>query len=402
MFIVGLLPLLSCEKTIIEQVTGPNGNGKLYSIGGHAQKGPFIVGTDVTVSELNDKLFPTGRVFFSTILDDEGYFELPGVVLESPFIQIKVRGRYFSETGGYVPTEELTLYSLADITKSETINVNILTHLEKERVEYLVQEKDHTFESAKEKAQEEILKVFEWNDLNIGESSGLDLTVDNTGGAVLLAMSAIFENIEFITRLETIVGFKSDFAEDGTLDSEQIQNRLLTSADMLSNEIVRDNLETKYEIVIPNFEEKIQVFVETSTYTNYFDLMFPVSGDGKINLLRVEDASLDEGDSYAIIVRKTPSDVDVSEGYFYFFSSYAANPASSFEAGTDHWFQLTFDDRPECPNQDFCNKRLYNMVEVGAIEYTIPVVISGNGKSEFYFSISLDGIFTTMHREFTW
>lgn len=45
-----LLATLSCEKTIIEP--GPPVEGKTYSIEGYAQKGPFIVGTDVTVAEL--------------------------------------------------------------------------------------------------------------------------------------------------------------------------------------------------------------------------------------------------------------------------------------------------------------------------------------------------------------
>lgn len=121
-----LFSIISCEKTIIEP--GPPVEGTTYSIEGFAQKGPFIVGTDVTVSELNDQLFPTGRVFFSTILDDKGYFNLPGVVLVSPYVQIKIRGLYYSEYNGFINSTELTLYSLADITKSESINVNIMTH----------------------------------------------------------------------------------------------------------------------------------------------------------------------------------------------------------------------------------------------------------------------------------
>lgn len=406
LIIIILLPLLSCEKTIIEQVTGPNGNGKLYSIEGHAQKGPFIVGTDVTVSELNDKLFPTGRVFFSTILDDEGYFELPGVVLESPYIQIKVRGRYFSETGGYVPTEELTLYSLADITKSETINVNILTHLEKERVEYLVQEKDHTFESAKEKAQEEILKVFEWESLSVEGSESLDISEDNTGGAVLLAMSAIFENIEFITRLETIVGFKSDFEEDGTLDSEQIQNRLLTSADLLSREWVRINLETKYEIELPDFEGALETFIENSSFVNYFELMFPKTVDGgKINLMRHSGTSLSISDSYVLFSSPIPTGVEfgnVLNGVG-MVAYYPNSPSSSFNANSNQWID-TYSDNYYCtsPNdQAFCNRQFFGS-QFSDQQISIPVSFSGNGRLELNFEFDIDGIVKSSSIEFTW
>lgn len=420
-----LFSLISCEKIIIEPVSGPNGHGKLYSIKGHAQKGPFIVGTDVTVSELNDKLFPTGRVFFSTILDDKGRFELPGVVLESPFIQIKVRGRYFSETGGYVPTEELTLYSLADITKGETINVNILTHLEKERVEYLVQKNDHTFESAKTKAQEEILNVFEWGSLSVDESVQLDLSEDNTGGAVLLALSAVFENIEFITRLETIVGFKSDFAEDGKLDSESIQNRLLTAADMLNTEIVRTNMETKYEATIGDFESIVFEFVENSSYVNLFDAIMPKTYQGLTNIFRTKETTFDPNKDYGFIILPKPDGVIAWETsrYISFTIKFAGNSTYPENSPNDFIMTVTSDFNlnkavssisPCLPeHQGLC----YEVSGVGGLQdiwnggtwdpngqtpVIRPVTILGTGSLTFSINMDIDHIFYPTFHEITW
>ncbi|HNH59940.1 MAG TPA: hypothetical protein PLS80_07945, partial [Cyclobacteriaceae bacterium] len=187
---------LSCdETTIVKNYTG-TGEEKTYSIEGYAQKGPFIVGSNVTVSELNENLYPTGRVFFATILDNTGHFELPGVILVSPFILIKVEGSSYSEVQGGVPTgESLTLYSIADITESETININILTHLEKERVEYLVQEESKSFNEAKEQALEELLEVFDLQDYSVQASEDLTILSSNEGNAVLLAVSSIIEGV---------------------------------------------------------------------------------------------------------------------------------------------------------------------------------------------------------------
>ncbi len=302
-----LFSLISCEKTIIEQVSSPNGNGTLYTIEGHAQKGPFIVGTDVTVAELNDKLFPTGRVFFSTILDDKGYFELPGVILESPYVQIKVRGRYSSEIWGGTTNDELTLYSLADIRKSETINVNIITHLESERVEYLVQEKNLSFDEAKTQAFEEFLTVFEWQTLNVGSSESLDLSQNNLGGAILLASATIFERVqdEYVDRLATITNFRIDFS-DGKIDSALIQNRLLTAASLLNTDQILQNLEYKYgPIEFPDFVSLIDQFKENSTYTDYtsFNNVFPTTVGNTLNILTLPlNKELNSSESYSILI----------------------------------------------------------------------------------------------------
>lgn len=399
-----LLTIFSCEDTtIVKNYTG-TGEEKTYSIEGYAQKGPFIVGTDVTVSELSEDLYPTGRVFFATILNDEGYFELPGVVLASPYIQIKIRGRYFSETGGYVTNEELTLYSLADINQAETINVNLLTHLEKERVEHLVQEEDYSFEDAKEKAKEEILDTFEWSEFSVDNSENLDLTENNTGGAVLLAVSSIFENIEYVKRIETITNFKVDFREDGTLDTESIQNRLLTSAAMLSTETVREILETEYGgVTLSNFEELVQVFIQNSSYINYFELIFPAEADGKINLLRLTGSNLNSTHDYAIIVQSAPPELEfgILSKNFSYRCYFPDNPISSFNADSEFWLQ-TWDFNIDCAGLEFCNDKLYNMAEVGTIDYSIPVVKSGIGRLEFSFGFDIDGIFKTEYREITW
>lgn len=297
-----LLPILSCEETIIEKEQ----ESQVYTIEGFAQKGPFVVGSDVTVAELNDKLFPTGRVYFTTVLDDKGRFALPGVMLVSPYIQIKIRGVYFSEVWGNSTNNEFTMYALADVRKSESINVNIITHLESERVVHLVQKENLSFDEAKSKAFKEFLAVFEWESLDVASSESLHLSKNDEGGAVLLAAASIFERVQddFIKRLETITNFRTDFT-DGKIESTLIQNRLLTSASLLNEKSILANLKFRFgDIAFPDFGSLLDRFKENSTYTNYttFNNVFPTSVEGKLNLLTLpNNTRLDPTTTYYIL-----------------------------------------------------------------------------------------------------
>jgi len=107
-------------------------------ITGFVQKGPFINGTSITISELNSELVPTGKNFNSQILDNKGTFEIKNVELSSQYIELKADGFYFNEVQGESSSAQLTLYALSDLTDKTSLNINILSNLEKTRVEYLI------------------------------------------------------------------------------------------------------------------------------------------------------------------------------------------------------------------------------------------------------------------------
>lgn len=88
---------------------------------GYVQKGPFIAGSSITISELSSDLQPTGRVFFTQIDNNTGKFELPNVELESRFVNLKADGFYFNERTGELSEAQLTLHSLVDITVLDQI-----------------------------------------------------------------------------------------------------------------------------------------------------------------------------------------------------------------------------------------------------------------------------------------
>ena len=109
-------------------------------ISGVVQKGPFVAGSSLTLFELDNQFTPTGRVFNTQTSDNKGSFEFNTTGLNSRYCILKADGYYFNEDQAFISNSQLTLYSLCDIGDTATnINVNVLTHLIKPRIEYLIQ-----------------------------------------------------------------------------------------------------------------------------------------------------------------------------------------------------------------------------------------------------------------------
>ena len=69
----------------------------LDKVSGYVQKGPYLNGTAITISELSNDLTPTGKNFTSQILDNKGTFEVKNIELLSKFVELKADGFYFNE-----------------------------------------------------------------------------------------------------------------------------------------------------------------------------------------------------------------------------------------------------------------------------------------------------------------
>ncbi len=92
---VAFIFLFGCQDD--EQVTQSE---QSVSIAGYVQKGPFINGTAITISELDQKLVATGKNFTTQIIDNKGAFSLKDVKLQSDFVQLIAEGFYFDEVRG--------------------------------------------------------------------------------------------------------------------------------------------------------------------------------------------------------------------------------------------------------------------------------------------------------------
>jgi len=149
-FLVFLLFSCNTDKNI-EPIINPQPEPIVKeSVSGFVQKGPFLIGTAITITELDSILSQSGRNFSTQITNNNGNFEIKNIVLNSSLVEIKADGFYFNEVRGKTSDNRLALYALSDISDQNTVNVNVLSYLEKPRIEYLVNN-GKSFSEAKSK-----------------------------------------------------------------------------------------------------------------------------------------------------------------------------------------------------------------------------------------------------------
>ncbi len=263
---ISILFLISCNKEIE--------NRKIHKaiLSGYAQKGPFLSGGLVSVFELSENFIQSGKTFITKINDNIGSFTFSNLDLASQYILLKVDGYYYNEVKGENENTPLTLFSICDISELYTFNVNILTTLEVDRVYYLVKQ-GIPFETAKDSAKGEVLRVFGIIDSNI-KSEYLDITKGGEENAALLAISLIMQSNRAPVELsELLANFINDFEKDGQINDPAIISKLYQSANTLNLSAIRLNLEKRFEelglkATINSFEEKVNDFIQQQQILN--------------------------------------------------------------------------------------------------------------------------------------
>jgi hypothetical protein len=268
------------------------------SISGFVQKGPFAIGTSITVIELDSTLSQTGRNFKTQITNNNGNFKLSNIVLNNKIVEIQADGFYFNEVRGITSDNRLALYSLSDLTDKNTINVNVLSTLEKPRIEYLV-ESGKSFSEAKKQAQKEVLAIFEVEKDNIVNSEELNISKKGDGNAVLLASSVILQGKRNIAELSELLSKISlDIREDGFLNDSVSGSNLINHAKHLNLKEIRSNIESKYFTIgektdtIPDFESIVNNFVEKTAFNYTLKIEYPRGGKYGISLLGLQDMEI--------------------------------------------------------------------------------------------------------------
>ncbi len=265
---------VSCQNDDVEEKT------VVTDIAGVAQKGPFNVGTTVTLWELNESYAQTGKSFVSQINTDDGSFEFAGVQLTTPYVVLKADGFYFDEVQGQNSAAKQTLNAIADVNDKSILNINVLTHLEKPRVEYLLAN-GYEFTAAKEKAKQEVLGIFNLSAAGNGKSEELDITKPGAENASLLAISAILQGYRSVADVsELLTSIASDLKEDGTLDGAALKTSLISHALFIGPEQVRQNVNNKYSgmgktVQAPDFGQYLEQFISKTTFTPASLILYP-------------------------------------------------------------------------------------------------------------------------------
>ncbi len=140
---------------------------------GAAEKGPFRYGTSVKIVELDSmqRLGDSKRSHRTCITDASGKYGFDSVDLASPYLRIEANGYFQNELTGGISSHTVTLKAIVDVTDRDTVNVNMLTHMEAERVLKLVENSGNNqpIRAVKAQALKEILSSFE---IKLGGSSG--------------------------------------------------------------------------------------------------------------------------------------------------------------------------------------------------------------------------------------
>jgi hypothetical protein len=287
-FVFGLLPTLlgltSCKQdSDFVQL-------KIQKISGQVQKGPFITGSSVSLYDLQSDFVPSGKSYNSLITDNNGTFQYENITLSSNFAVLRADGFYFNEVSGKQSIVQITLNALVDLSEKNSVNVNLLTHLEKPRVEYLIKD-GKSFTEAKFQAQNEILGVFGFQYSGLKSFEDLNIGQNGEDNGKLLAITAILQGNHNEAELtELLTNISEDLKVDGKLDSPALGSELINQSRFLDTTLIKTNLSNRYHElglnpVIPEFGKYIKSFINTTKFEFTSFIEYPLTGKSGINIL---------------------------------------------------------------------------------------------------------------------
>lgn len=245
----------------------------LDEVSGVTQKGPFLAGTTVSVREMEDgrTLTQTGNSFNGKILNDKGEFKINARMLVSQYVMLQASGQYRNEVTGKNSGSPLTLFAITDVNDRNIVNVNLLTHLEYERVVYLVTKQKMKVRAAKRQAQKEVFGLLNIDATGFSNSEDLNIAGASDEDGALLAFSLMFQGDRDVGELsELLTKIGVDMMEDGTWDDAKKRMEIAdwcASADSAGRlSVIRNNVRNwGLSSVVPNFEQ----FVRNYWYTEY-------------------------------------------------------------------------------------------------------------------------------------
>ena len=255
-------------KDVVGGASGDSGITAVtdLDVAGVSQKGPFVTGSAVTVQELDGiTLKQTGKSFKGSIKSDKGDFAIKDINLESQYAILEATGYYRDEISGKKSSGTVTLRALTDLSNRKTVNINLLTHLEYERVMYLVTKKKMSIAEAKAQAEEEVLASFGIEG-EFGEAEDLNIFETGDGNAALLAVSVLLQSDVDVAGLTERMGeFSISLAEGGSWDDADTKTAIADWAcdvDLKGSlSKVRKNVEGwKYADTVPDFEKYVSNF----------------------------------------------------------------------------------------------------------------------------------------------
>ena len=242
---------------------------KNMTLTGVAQKGPFVESI-VEYRELNCKtlrITSNGYVYKGSV--ENGVYNLENLNTISPCIEISVWGKYLDEHTGKKSNKDIRLHAFVNLEKRSTVNINVFTQLEYDRIMYLVEEKKMPVAEARALAKKEILALFDIKD-DVGDFADLDILKPGDGNAALLAASVLLSaqtNLDKKAYLTYSIDSLGDsYAKTGEWDNEmktKIANWAKSAKENGQLETIRKNVAGWKNVeAVPEFEKYVEKFGE--------------------------------------------------------------------------------------------------------------------------------------------
>lgn len=127
------------EETVADTSTfGMDSTGAMVyrregvTVAGIAEKGPFRYGASIKLVELDSaqRLADSPRKHKACITSSDGSYTMDSVTLVSPYVRVEASGYFKNELTGGLSSEQITLRTVTDLTERDSVNVNILTHID--------------------------------------------------------------------------------------------------------------------------------------------------------------------------------------------------------------------------------------------------------------------------------
>lgn len=266
------------------------------TVTGFAEKGPFRYGTSVKIVELDSvmRLADSKRTHQTCITSSNGKFDFGSVNLVSPYVRVEANGFYKDELTGGLSSSLIKLNAVVDLSKRDSFNVNMLTHMAAPRVLKLVQDagNNQPIGSQSGRALSDVLSSF---GISLGGSSSTggfsfsgwnrggqttastsksaeDLTIfgDDDYSAALLAVSVMMQSFGSVSDMLQFADFvAADIQGDGNWGDNSSKAKLADKLLTLDAEgglaKIRKNMESWKLGDVPDFEKHVRNFW-TSTH----------------------------------------------------------------------------------------------------------------------------------------
>ena len=250
--------------------------GFVSPISGIAQKGPFVFGTSVTVTEANKEFNnETFQKAEGCILTNDGHYAFNEVHSNANCVKIRATGFYRNEVTGRVSNNPITL--AAKTCSPEHANVNILTHITIPRIEQLTM--NHIdFAEAKAQAEREAFAAFGIDTVQLYSQSyftdgrterpvaeDLDMFGNSEYSAALLAISAMIQGDRSENDMMNLANnLAEDLKGDGVWNDPNWKIKIadwVVGLDTLwKYNDIRNNV-SSWGMNIPNFERYMRAFI---------------------------------------------------------------------------------------------------------------------------------------------